>query len=460
MLLVLLLAACGATSAGGRVATSLPLGSAQSRIYVQNMGVAPTSILIDYFDHNGSLITSDKSEPLAPGFGQLFSQAFSPRFPDGYRGTAIVAANQPTSSLIVNTFSDKYSLAMDTQIGQTKGRSRLYIPTLYHNAERGWQSRFSVMNIGKEAASVTIAYFGGDGRLLWVEYNVPIPVGSTLTRDQSELSWLPASQFGGSVQVIEEKGRESLIGRVEVYSERSFSTYNAPGPEDAATKISLPLIAKDYGPFQLNSQFVVQNTRAGAVTSAPANVWITYHGDRLRGGWIKLGPFTVTSSLEFRQEADIMLPDDFIGYAEIEADVPIVAVAHVNQQDNQDYLSSYNGLAPNAFYDIAYLPLVYRDFFAGLWNSEVRIQVADGGTSLVQVTYYGESCPQGCQRTRPLAVPGVISLTQSSEDVLPQGFQGTAVLKVLAGKPIAALVTIDSPWVQGDLRGMYLAPGR
>lgn len=460
MLLAVLLGACAATAAGDRAAVPVPLGSAQSRIYVQNSGVAPTTVLVDYYDAAGSRITSDKARALPPGFAHLFSQAYSPRLPAGYRGTAVVTAGQPTSELIINTFRDNYSLSMGAQVGQTKAYSHLYIPTLYRHAGRGWRSRFAIVNVGKEPASVTITYFDGDGRLLWAEFGVPIPANGTLTRDQPDMPWLSRSQFGGSAQVLEEKGRESLIGRVEIYAERSFSTYSAPGPEDAATTVLLPLIAKNYGPSRLNSRFIIQNSRASARTSTPARVWITYHGDKLPGGWIKIGPFPIASTQEFRQEGDVVLPDDFLGYAVIEADVPIIAVAHMTQEDNRDYLSSYRGLAPGAFRKIVYLPLVYRDFFAGLWNSEIRIQAAEGGSSLVRVTYYGQGCLQGCSPAEPVVVLGAASLPQKGEAVLPRGFQGTAVLEVVSGKPIAALVTIESPWYQGDLRAMYPGQGR
>ncbi len=85
------------------------------------------------------------------------------------------------------------------------------------------------------------------------------------------------------------------------------------------------------------------------------------------------------------------------------------------------------------------------------WNSWFRVMVADGGTAMVTVTYYGLDLPDGSV-SYTVPVDREFTVFQFNEN-LPDGFAGTAIIS--ADKPIVALANLYTDVFQGDTDLLY-----
>ncbi len=124
----------------------------------------------------------------------------------------------------------------------------------------------------------------------------------------------------------------------------NYTDYRASRPEDAGTRVLLPVMNKNYGPYQghsgWNSYFRVLVADGGY-----ANVRIRYLGLDLPGGEQS---YTIGVNREATvfQPAEAMLPNGFAGTAILESDRPIVALANLSTDvftGDTDLL--YNGIA-------------------------------------------------------------------------------------------------------------------
>src|SRR5690606_5751908 len=110
--------------------------------------------------------------------------------------------------------------------------------------------------------------------------------------------------------------------------DQTFTNYRGIRPQDAAMRVLLPVLNKNYGAvpgegFGWNSWFRVMVADGGT-----ANVTVTYYGLDLPGGQAS---YTREVDREFTvfQGEESFLPDGFAGTAIISADRPIVALATI-----------------------------------------------------------------------------------------------------------------------------------
>jgi hypothetical protein len=102
---------------------------------------------------------------------------------------------------------------------------------------------------------------------------------------------------------------------------------------------------------------------------------------------------------------------------------------------------------------------MYRDFgykgpdgSARGWNSWLRIQVADGGSASVKVTYHGSKLAGG-EASFSEVVTGVKSFDQRDDPLLPAEFEGAAV--IVSDRPVAVVAGVYSDAYQGDTDAVY-----
>ena len=122
----------------------------------------------------------------------------------------------------------------------------------------------------------------------------------------------------------------------------TFTNYRGIRPQDAASRVLLPVLNKNYGALSdwdrgWNSWFRVMVADGGK-----ARVTVTYYGFDLPGG---SHSYTVEVDREFTvfQFNEWFLPDGFAGTAIIESDRPIVALANI-------YTDSFHG-DPDVLYN-------------------------------------------------------------------------------------------------------------
>jgi hypothetical protein len=86
------------------------------------------------------------------------------------------------------------------------------------------------------------------------------------------------------------------------------------------------------------------------------------------------------------------------------------------------------------------------------WNSWFRVMVADGSTANVTVRYYGLDLPNGSvSYTR--SVNREFTVFQYLEEVLPNGFAGTAIIE--SDKPLIAVANLFTDVFSGDPDLLY-----
>jgi hypothetical protein len=155
---------------------------------------------------------------------------------------------------------------------------------------------------------------------------------------------LPVS-FVGTARLTSSEPIAVIVDR-DTWLNESFTDYRGIRPEDAAGRVLLPVLNKNYGPVNgvgvgWNSWFRVMVADGGT-----ANVTVTYYGLDLAGGSTS---YTVAVDREFTVfQANENLPDGFAGTAIVSADRPIVAIANIytdSFQGDPDVL--YNGVPLN-----------------------------------------------------------------------------------------------------------------
>jgi hypothetical protein len=152
--------------------------------------------------------------------------------------------------------------------------------------------------------------------------------------------------FVGTVRLTSDQPIGVIVNRSTSIAE-TFTNYRGIRPQDAATRVLLPVLNKNYGPVPgvaagWNSWFRVMVADGGH-----ANVIVTYYGLDLPGGSVS---YNIGVDREFTafQYLEARLPDGFAGTAIIESDRPIVALANLTTdvfKGDTDIL--YNGIALN-----------------------------------------------------------------------------------------------------------------
>lgn len=217
----------------------------------------------------------------------------------------------------------------------------------------GYSTRFQIENkTPSRAAQVTLRFEGFDldaGGAFVAKQNTLTVNGARLCfqdRDDFANCLAPGDRlprnFVGTARLTSTQPIGVIVSRGTRFGE-TFTNYRAFRPEDGARRVLLPVLNKNYGPYQghagWNSWFRVLVADGGQ-----ANVRIRYVGLDLPGGEQS---YTVSAFREFTvfQFNEGFLPDGFAGTAILESDRPIVALANIyTDVFTGDTDMTYNGI--------------------------------------------------------------------------------------------------------------------
>ncbi|MEX2245249.1 MAG: hypothetical protein WEC75_01050 [Dehalococcoidia bacterium] len=217
----------------------------------------------------------------------------------------------------------------------------------------GFSTHFQIENKDpKKAAQVTLRFEGfdlGNGNAFVVKQNTITVNGARLcfqNRDDFANCLAPGDRlprnFVGTGRITSTQPIGVIVSRGTAYAD-TFTNYRGFIPGEGSRKVLLPVLNKNFGPYQghsgWNSFFRVLVADGGQ-----ANVTIRYFGLDLPGGEAS---YTVSAFREFTvfQGQERMLPNGFAGTAIIESDRPIVALANISTDvfsGDTDLL--YNGI--------------------------------------------------------------------------------------------------------------------
>lgn len=217
----------------------------------------------------------------------------------------------------------------------------------------GYSTRFQLVNQDpKKPAQVTFRFEGFDlnnGNAFVAKQNTMTVNGARLCfqdRDDFANCLAPGDRlppnFVGTARITSTQPIGVIVTRNTRFGDQ-FTNYRGFTPQDGANRVLLPVLNKNFGPYQgragWNSWFRVLVADGGQ-----ANVRIRYVGLDLPGGEQS---YTVTAFREFTvfQHLEPMLPNGFAGTAILESDRPIVALANLSTDvfaGDTDLL--YNGI--------------------------------------------------------------------------------------------------------------------
>jgi len=467
------------------------LGVENTSLWVQNAGLFPASLIVDYYDPDGVRIAQDKVDELAPGASAVFDQAEQPDLPHGFAGSAVVTADQPIKTVILKYIGEGDVLSLGGDDGLSAGSNRIYLPLIYSRfgPEAAWNTRFALQNVSTAtSACVQMTYLSHEGTVVFSEPEadaladpecpnggLPLPAGGTILRNQANMPEELPEQFEGSLIIetipSDEEGATALLAAgADIFNtgRPSFASYRGlgwdpSGTGDLSTAVLVPVAFKNFG------EFTGWNTKLAIATADPTQtteVTVTYCCDeRLPepdGSFRKT--YVVLASTVIDHALELELPDGFVGSAVITGEQPLAVVqTTASILPAKASFEAFVGIPQSSASTSAWLPVLYKDSGwkgplgdAAGWNSWFRVQVAGGGTANIQVTYHGNALDGGSLSFSD-SVTGSKSFDQHTDPLLPADFEGAAV--ITSDEPIAVVAGIWSDAYQGDADALFAGFG-
>jgi hypothetical protein len=468
------------------------LGGENTSLWVQNGGLFPASVIVDYYDPSGLRAAQDRVDELAPGASVVFDQAEQPDLPHGFAGSALVTADQPIKTLILKRTEQGDVLSLGGDNGLSAGANRIYLPLISSRfgLDGAWNTRFALQNASTATnACVLITYRSHDGTVVFTEPRpdapadpqcpgggLPLPAGGTILRNQANMTAELPEQFEGSliVETVDNVGGSPaaalLTANADIFNSprASLASYkglgwNPSGTSDLSTAVVVPLVFKNFG------EATGWNTKLAISTADPTQmteVTLTYCCDeRLPesdGSFRKT--FVMQASTVIDQGLELGLPDGFVGSATVTAGQPLAVVqTTASAFPEKPSFGAFAGIPQSTASTSVWLPLLYKNFgpkgpsgTAEGWNSWFRVQVASGGTANIQITYNSDDLDGGSLSFSD-SVKGSKTFDQHADPLLPADFQGAAV--ITSDAPIAVVAGITSDAYQGDADALYAGFG-
>jgi len=467
------------------------LGVENTSFWVQNGGLFPASVTVDYYDPDGVRIAQDRVDELAPGASTVFAQAEQPDLPHGFAGSAVITADQPIKSVILKYIEQGDALSLGGDDGLSAGFNRIYLPLIYSRfgPNGAWNTRFALQNVSTATSvCVQMTYRSHDGTVVFSEPLVdaladpqcpdgglPLPAGGAILRNQANMTEELPEQFEGSLIVEtvandEEEPPALLAAGADIFNSQrpSFAAYkglgwNASGTGDLSTAVLVPLVFKNFG------EATSWNTRFAISTADPTQtteVTVTYCCDeRLPepdGSLRKT--FAMQASAVIDQGLEPELPDGFAGSAVITGEQPLAVVqTTASAFPDKASFKAFVGIPQSMASTSVWLPVLYKNSGwkgplgdAAGWNSWFRVQVASGGTANIEITYHSDELDGGSLSFSD-SVTGSKTFDQHTDPLLPEDFEGAAV--ITSDEPIAVVAGITSDAYQGDADALFAGFG-
>ncbi len=477
---------------------SFTFGTENSWIRVQNIGAVAANVTVTYYNEGGSQAGQDGCPTTAcaaigPGQGWTFFQEGNPQLPAGYKGSAVVESDQPIVALQAKDVRRNGAFMVD---GNTTtilaGSSKMSLPLIANRdgPQNDWNGRFALQNLSDTVtACVTLTYLSNntDGEIAWDPYKLgdstgpkqqgcpnggrPIPPHGTLFRDPDTFG-LPAN-FTGSVRIETSKNSQNVPAEQQLLTATAdtwnsiynpFASYRAIDNIEMSTTVLLPLVDRQVGPFNgFSTRFQIENKDP----SKPAQVTIRFEGYDLDNNLAfvaKQNTLTVKGArLCFQDRDDYAnclvpgdaLPHNFVGTARLTSTQPIGVITS-RATRYADTFTNYRAFRPEDGSTKVLLPVLNKNYgpyngHAG-WNSWFRVLVADGGEANVRIRYIGLDLPGG-EVSYTMHAQREFTVFQPQEDILPNGFAGTAILE--SDRPIVALGNLSTDVFTGDTDLLY-----
>lgn len=165
-------------------------------LQVQNLGSAPTTVVVTYTRTNGPG-TWTESASILPGAAAVFYQPAHPQLPDDFLGTAFVTSSDGAPlAVLVNIMNPQSTAAMNYFASDSAGLA-LALPYVTRRAD-GWSTGILVFNPNSVPAVVRVSYYDLSGNLVARDEET-IPAGGTRSYFQQRHPALPDGFLGSAL---------------------------------------------------------------------------------------------------------------------------------------------------------------------------------------------------------------------------------------------------------------------
>jgi len=350
-----------------------------SGFQVQNLSSSQVADLqIQYYDKNGSVITTFNTSPSDPDpknqpVPASGSRTYYPiHAPSGFDGSVVISSNTQVVAIVNTIANDGTASYFGSTTGFSSGATSINLPLLM-KGNAGFDTWFNVQNTGPASTIVTVTYSNGTQEQATIAPNA----AATFTQS-ANAQLLPG--FVGSATV--DGGGQPIVAsvmQVGTGDTKALLAYNSFS--GGSQVIQAPLVvAKNSGFFS-----GIQVMNVGTVNTV---VTITYSPNTAPGSSIgtpasdtcTLTPTGTTQSctkLQLNGGVVTKWSDTYVGGATITSNPPQNLVAIVNQLTLAGQGSAYEGFNPTAAGTSVVAPLVMAKnsgFFTG-------IQVQNVGTA-------------------------------------------------------------------------------
>jgi hypothetical protein len=504
LMLVLALAFSVFGNVGSALASARTASWVVSVTY-QNVGAAPTPVTVDFYAEGEAnpitfnpLGVDGQGNPneIDEGAGRSFFIGSVNGLDDGFRGNAVMMAEQPLVATVVQ-FSEDAGFKMRLLYNGFKaedGSDKYLIATTVANTFSR-TTIFSIQNIEGEQIDATVQFYNASGTPTGTPQTHRIPANSSkyVEVDVPADSGLPSSTFNGSAIVTAEKVSNGSSANVvaavsELYTNSNVAA-NFEGVPLSRAANTVYLATALCERFGLDTFYAVQNssTTPGQTASITVTYFNTNGSQKTTDGPYSIGPGQKKSINTCAPNSGVDMTN-FTGSARVvSSGAPIVAIgkaqysAGAGTPGTADVFTIFNGEAEGQL-KLA-LPFVRwandADYNAagntgGRQRSFLAIQnVGPGPAANVTVSYYGKDGDLvGTQQfTGASAISrfakansdanqanalGKNGMKTGSFGYYADGSFGGAVI-ITSDQPIIAIVRVQHPGAGEDYNGV-LAP--
>jgi len=344
--------------------------SQTSRFIIQNLGDKTACLALTYWSEDGQWVYRDVPEPstpcpqgglpLEPRASLLSDQATEGFLKAPFLGGVVVEAlpgadgvRAPLAAIAEITAAKRAAaytaLGYDFNPTATTDdvAATTFLPLLYRRFG-GWSSLVQIQRVNIESDQplpVTVAFYpyGSSTPLLIKSLRLLRFQALDLLGEEE----LPEGFVGSAVIKSSEPLAVVVVLRSLPTNGFAYTAYTGLAIDKAATALAVPLVYKNYGGPQADPQGQSSSLSFQVADGGEAQVTVTFHldgSDRV----FTSRPFSVRGSLTLSLRSPLfLLPDNFIGTAQVTASKPIVLVVHdwAGLAPN-DTSGSYNALSP------------------------------------------------------------------------------------------------------------------
>jgi hypothetical protein len=412
---------------------------------IQNIGTAPASVQIVYFNQNGAPVgAGDAILNLAVNASWTVRQDNGNSFPgsggdSAQAGSAIVYSSQPIASFVnefapgnIGDATSYTGVQVPTGVGAT-----LFAPTIVNNAYGGYTTGIGLLNQGSSPTDITITYRDSVGFVVKTQTVPGLAAHAYQALYSGDTTLALPSGFAGTATIT---STGQPLGAIvnETGPGGQFSSYDAVSL--GSSLLNAPVALNNaYGGYFTGMGIQNTSATAGAVsvtyydtagTATTKNVTIAAYGSLgVYQGSATDGP-AVGAYTAVIQSSTVQL-------AAIVNEVAPPGTGTARQS------TSYNTFSTGS--SSLHLPLV-ENVGSDHWNTGLGIMNTGSASTTVTVTYYDAvtGAPVGTAQTQVLASHAFWGLYQPTGG-LPTGSRATAVVTTSTAGQVAVICNESSP---------------